>query len=60
MRDRGTLTLVETPFGGVSCDPSDVRLGELFVTEDGVEVEVVGLAPLAFAPAPEEDEDWGE
>ncbi|HET8985303.1 MAG TPA: hypothetical protein VFN03_06050 [Trueperaceae bacterium] len=50
----------ETGFGRVSCDPGTVRLGELFVTDDGVEVEVVGLEPIAFAEAPEEDEDWGE
>lgn len=50
----------ETGFGRVACEPGSVRLGELFVTDDGVEVEVVGLAPLAFAQAPEEDEDWGE
>jgi|JRYD01.1.fsa_nt_gb lysine biosynthesis protein LysW len=50
----------ETGFGRVSCDPQAVRLGELFVTDDGVEVEVIGLEPLAFAEAPEEDEDWGE
>lgn len=49
-----------TGYGRVMCDASSVRLGELFVTDEGVEVEVVGLEPLAFAEAPEEDEDWGE
>ncbi len=28
--------------------------------ECGAELEVVGIAPLLLAPAPEEDEDWGE
>lgn len=50
----------ETGFGRVAVDPGTVRLGELFVTDDGAEVEVVGLEPLRFAEAPEEDEDWGE
>jgi lysine biosynthesis protein LysW len=50
----------ETGYGRVACDPSTVRLGELFVTDDGVEVEIVGLEPITFAQAPEEDEDWGE
>lgn len=50
----------DTGYGRVACDPSTVRLGELFVTDDGVEVEVVGLEPILFAEAPEEDEDWGE
>jgi alpha-aminoadipate carrier protein LysW len=26
----------------------------------GVELEIVGLVPLAVAPAPREEEDWGE
>lgn len=28
--------------------------------ECGVELEVVGLEPLSFEMAPEEEEDWGE
>ena len=51
---------VATDYGTVTCTPGSVRLGELFVTDDGVEVEVVRLEPLTFAEAPEEDEDWGE
>jgi len=51
---------VATDFGSVTCEPGNLRLGELFVTDDGVEVEVVRLEPLTFAEAPEEDEDWGE
>jgi lysine biosynthesis protein LysW len=51
---------IETPFGLVEADPDDLRLGELVVTDDGTELEVVQLAPLRFEPAPEEAEDWGE
>jgi alpha-aminoadipate carrier protein LysW len=28
--------------------------------ECGVELEVTGTSPLTLAPAPEEEEDWGE
>jgi alpha-aminoadipate carrier protein LysW len=28
--------------------------------ECGVELEVVSVEPLTLAPAPEEEEDWGE
>ena len=58
--DSAAAVRVTTGFGSVSCVPASVRLGELFVTDDGVEVEVVRLEPLTFAEAPEEDEDWGE
>lgn len=54
-----TQTL-ETPWGLVEADPDALELGELVVTDDGVELEVVALEPLRFEPAPEEDEDWGE
>lgn len=51
---------VETPYGRLDLDPTALELGELVVTDDGVELEVTGLDPLRFEPAPEEDEDWGE
>ena len=51
---------IETPFGIVEADPATLELGEILVTEDGVEIEVVGLNPLRFEEAPQEDEDWGE
>lgn len=51
---------IDTPFGIVEADPAALELGEILVTEDGVEVEVVGLDPLRFEEAPQEDEDWGE
>jgi alpha-aminoadipate carrier protein LysW len=51
---------IETPYGRLVLDPGSLELGELVVTDEGVELEVVGLEPLRFEPAPEEDEDWGE
>ena len=41
----------------------DVELeeGEIVNCEDcGVELEVIAEAPLVFALAPEEEEDWGQ
>ena len=54
------LETVETPFGRLQVDVSNLMLGELLVTDEGAEVEVVSLAPLGFELAPEEAEDWGE
>lgn len=54
------MQTLDTPYGRVDLDPADVELGELLVSDDGVELEVVSLSPLAFEPAPEEAEDWGE
>lgn len=51
---------IETPYGVVDVDPQDLQLGELVVTDEGAELEVVSLEPLRFELAPEEDEDWGE
>jgi lysine biosynthesis protein LysW len=53
-------TAIRTPHGTVDVDPDSLELGELVVSDDGVELEVVGLDPLRFEPAPMEDEDWGE
>lgn len=40
---------------------SNVVQGEIVVCPDcGVDLEVTGLAPLAVALAPMEQEDWGE
>jgi len=58
--DPMTRTTVRTPHGLVDVDPNDLELGELVVSDDGVELEVVSLHPLRFEPAPIEDEDWGE
>ena len=49
-----------TPYGRVDVELENLTLGELVVTDEGTELEVVGLEPLRFEPAPEEDEDWGE
>jgi lysine biosynthesis protein LysW len=54
------MQTIDTPFGTVDADASKLELGEILVTDDGVEIEVVGLNPLKFEEAPQEDEDWGE
>jgi len=51
---------IDTPYGRVEVDPSQLVLGELVVSDEGSELEVVGLEPLRFELAPEEAEDWGE
>ena len=51
---------IRTPHGSVDVDPEALELGELIVSDDGVELEVVALDPLRLEPAPLEDEDWGE
>lgn len=39
----------------------DVDKGEIVTCPDcGVKLEVVGLDPVEFELAPEEEEDWGE
>jgi lysine biosynthesis protein LysW len=53
-------TTIRTPHGVVEVDPDALELGELIVSDDGVELEVVSLDPLRFEPAPLEEEDWGE
>jgi alpha-aminoadipate carrier protein LysW len=38
-----------------------LEMGEILVCPDcGVNLEVTDLNPLAVAPAPMEEEDWGE
>lgn len=54
------MQTIDTPYGSVEVDPDDLQLGELVVTDEGAELEVVSLDPLKFELAPEEDEDWGE
>ena len=51
---------IETEYGTVHVNSSELMLGELVVTDEGAELEVVGLEPLRFELAPEEEEDWGE
>ena len=39
----------------------DAMAGEIIVCEDcGVELEVLGLDPIALAEAPTAEEDWGQ
>lgn len=54
--------MVECPECAAVLDlASDLELGEIVVCPDcGVELEVVGLDPVALALAPEVEEDWGE
>lgn len=54
------MTTIDTAHGTVDVDPDALQLGELVVTDEGAELEVVALDPLRFELAPEEDEDWGE
>ncbi len=54
------MQTVSTPYGRLDLDPTALQLGELVVSDDGVELEVVSLNPLQFEIAPEEAEDWGE
>lgn len=54
------MQTIETPYGIVEVEPEELQLGELVVTDEGAELEVVSIAPLRFELAPEEDEDWGE
>jgi alpha-aminoadipate carrier protein LysW len=50
----------------IECDAEldlaeDLEIGEILVCPDcGVELEVVGLDPVALDLAPEVEEDWGE
>lgn len=57
--EQGAMT-IETEYGRVHVNSSELMLGELVVTDEGAELEVVGLEPLRFELAPEEEEDWGE
>ncbi len=39
----------------------DLQQGEIVLCPDcGLELEVVSVVPVKLAPAPEEEEDWGE
>lgn len=51
---------MNTPYGRIEIDESSAELGELVVTDEGVELEVVALDPIQFEVAPEVMEDWGE
>lgn len=51
---------ITTPHGRVDVDLERLELGELVVSDEGSELEVVALEPLRFELAPDEGEDWGE
>jgi len=51
---------IATPYGSVRVNLGSLMLGELLVSDEGAELEVVGLDPLELVLAPEEEEDWGE
>ena len=61
-RDGVTEIMTECPVcGGDIAAGSDLVVGELIsCAECGSELEVTGLEPLAFAEAPESEEDWGQ
>lgn len=41
--------------------PEDTEEGEIIeCPECGSELEVISIDPVELAPAPEEEEDWGE
>lgn len=54
------MQTIDTPYGRIEIEPERLELGELLVTDEGAELEVVALDPLRLEPAPEEEEDWGE
>ncbi|MCB0321675.1 MAG: lysine biosynthesis protein LysW [Bdellovibrionales bacterium] len=51
-----------SPITGATIElPASVVVGELIDDpESGDELEVVSLDPPTLAPAPQEEEDWGE
>ena len=55
------LTAVSPVTGATVSLPANVEVGELVDDpESGDELEVTSLNPLTLAPAPQEEEDWGE
>jgi lysine biosynthesis protein LysW len=51
---------IDTEWGMVEIGNVPLELGEVLVTDDGIEIEVTGLEPLVFTEATMEQEDWGE
>jgi alpha-aminoadipate carrier protein LysW len=46
---------------GFEIDLKTAEVGEIVDCPDcGMELEVLGLSPPTLAPAPQEQEDWGE
>jgi len=60
MTKTATLALCPECEGNLALG-ADVQAGEIVVCGDcGVDLEVINVAPLALALAPQEAEDWGE
>jgi len=56
-----TTATAECPECAATVEVPGAERGEIVeCPECGVELEVVAVAPLQLAPAPEEEEDWGE
>ena len=54
-------TVAECPECFAEVELNDVMKNEIVQCgECGIDLEVVGLNPVALELAPEEDEDWGE
>jgi alpha-aminoadipate carrier protein LysW len=54
-------SMVECTECGYEIELKSAEVGEIVDCPDcGMELEVVGLSPPKLAPAPQEQEDWGE
>jgi alpha-aminoadipate carrier protein LysW len=55
------MNAVKCPECEADLNLKDVVQGEIVVCPDcGIDLEVMDLNPLTVAPAPMEEEDWGE
>jgi len=54
------VNMIPTFYGFVEANEESLEVGELVVTDEGVELEVVSTNPLRFDIAEVELEDWGE
>lgn len=55
------FTAVSPITGAIITLATNIEVGELVQDpESGEDLEVISLNPLTLAPAPEEQEDWGE
>ncbi len=53
--------MAECPECGAAISLANPEKGEIVICPDcGLELEVRNLEPIELAPAPEEEEDWGE
>jgi len=57
----GEETMPECPECGAQITLTNPEKGEIIVCPDcGLEIEVRSVNPVELAPAPQEEEDWGE